>query len=198
MSARPILLFDVMETLVTEPFPTVMPPFFGMTLDEFRQARHPTAWIEFEKGRLSEAEYFARMFQEARPVDGAGLRTRLREAYGWLEGMQQILIELHAAGYEIHALSNYPVWYEMIERKLQLSRYLRWTFVSWKTGLRKPDLEAYVHAIAYLDVPASECLFVDDRTVNVQAAREVGMDAILKEDARQVRAELVGRRLLGR
>lgn len=198
MIARPIFLFDVMETLVTEPFLTAMPAFFGMTLDQFRQARHPTSWIDFEEGRISETEYYALVFQDGRPVDDAGLRVCLRNAYRWIDGMHDLLIELHSAGYEAHALSNYPAWYEIIEDKLKLSRYLRWTFVSWKTGLRKPDPRAYLEAAAALEVAPRECLFIDDRPVNVDAARQVGMDAILKDDAKQVRSELIGRGLINR
>lgn len=198
MPARPIFLFDVMETLVTEPFLTAMPAFFGMTLDEFRQAKHPTSWIEFEEGRISEKEYYDQVFRDGQRVDGLGLRACLRDAYCWIEGMQQLLADLHSAGYESHTLSNYPAWYEIIEDKLQLSRYLRWTFVSWKTGVRKPDAKAYLGAASALNVSTHDCLFIDDRPVNVDAAREVGMDAILKEDAMQVRAELSRRGLLDR
>jgi len=31
---------------------------------------------------------------------------------------------------QVHALSNYPCWYHIIEEKLQLSRFLSWTFIS--------------------------------------------------------------------
>jgi hypothetical protein len=44
--------------------------------------------------------------------------------------MEQLLGRLKAAGYEMHALSNYPVWHQMIEEKLRLSRFLSWTYLS--------------------------------------------------------------------
>ena len=47
---RPVLLFDVMETLVEEPFYRAVPAFFGMELDELVRAKHPSAWAEFELG----------------------------------------------------------------------------------------------------------------------------------------------------
>lgn len=34
------------------------------------------------------------------------------------------------AGYEMHAVTNYPEWYELIETKLRLSTHMPWTFVS--------------------------------------------------------------------
>ena len=32
------------------------------------------------------------------------------------------LVELHEAGRSMHAFSNYPIWYNMIEERLALSR----------------------------------------------------------------------------
>jgi hypothetical protein len=119
----PVLLLDVMGTLVHEPFFDELPAFFGMTLDELLAAKHPTAWIEFEHGRLSEAGYLARYFRDGRSVDGAALRAHMTAAYRWLDGVPELLAELHAAGRPMHALSNYPVWYELIEAKLSLSRW---------------------------------------------------------------------------
>jgi hypothetical protein len=36
----------------------------------------------------------------------------------------------------MHVVSNYPVWFQWIEEKLELSRYLEWTFISC-TGTMK-------------------------------------------------------------
>ena len=47
--SRPVLLFDVMDTLVYEPFHHEMPAFFGLSFDELMAAKHPTAWVEFEQ-----------------------------------------------------------------------------------------------------------------------------------------------------
>ena len=192
----PVLLFDVMETLVEEPFFTVVPAFFGMSRQELLAAKHPTSWIEFEKGELTESEYLARFFRDRRDVDGVGLRQALSKSYKWLEGMEQLLSDLYAAGYEIHALSNYSVWYEMIEEKLQVSRFAKWSFVSCHTGYRKPDPCAYRHAVSTLGITPAECVFVDDRAENIEAARGLGIDAIRQIDASELRTQLVTRHLL--
>jgi len=195
MVHRPVLLFDVMDTLVTDPYFTAMPGFFGMSRDELRQAKHPTSWIEFEENRISEAEYVARFFRDGRPVDGDALRVCLKNAYDWVDGMEDLLADLQRAGYEMHALSNYPIWYRLIEDKLQLSRYIQWSFVSCLNGLRKPAPEAYLLAAESLEVDVGDCLLIDDRAVNADAAREIGMDAILAESSNQVREELGRRRI---
>jgi len=191
-----IILWDIMETLVTEPFYDAMPAFFQMTLDELLQVKHPTTWLEFEKGEIDETEHFRRFFRDGRPIDGPGLRQCVLRGYRWIEGMQPLVAELHERGYPMHALSNYPIWYELIEQRLCLSRYLHWTFVSCHTGVRKPDADAFLGAARALEVEPDQCLFIDDRAVNVEAARRLNMDTILKRDADQVRSELVARGLL--
>ncbi len=177
---RPVLLLDVMSTLVTEPFLEAMPRFFGMTLDEFRAAREPGPWIEFEHGRISEAEYAAHYFKDGRSLDLTAFKAMLFDAYEWMDGAETFLSELRAAGYPMYALSNYSEWYRIIEDKLRLSRFLDWDFVSCKTGHRKPEAAAYRAAIERLGLPPENFIFVDDRQVNVDGARAVGMRAILR------------------
>ena len=190
MAKRQILLLDVMETLVCEPFYEAMPKHFGMTFEQLLEAKHPTAWIAFEKGVITEDEYVQKFFHDERSVDGEALRDCLWQVYEWMDGMHALTRELHGLGYEMHALSNYPIWYEMIEEKLGLSRYLEWTFVSTRTGLRKPDERAFLHAAESLNVSPEQCLFIDDRAVNVDAAQKVGMDSILMKGAGKLRHEL--------
>lgn len=191
---EPVLLWDVMDTLVRDPFREVMPAFFGMSLDELIRVKHPTAWVEFEKGLLDEEAFLQRFFADGRPYDVQGFKTRIQRSYEWMEGMQPLLAELHARGYEMHVLSNYPPWYRWIEERLQLSRYLAWSFVSCHTGVRKPSARAYLGATEQLGVAPSRCLFIDDRTRNVDAARQVGMRAARFDGSvRRLRSELAAR-----
>jgi HAD superfamily hydrolase (TIGR01509 family) len=131
-------------------------------------------------------------------VDAAALRDAIVSGYRWLPGMEALLAELCAAGVELHALSNYPDWWRLIEERLRLSRYLRWSFVSCRTGVRKPDAECFLGAARALGVPPEQCLFIDDRPGNVAAAESVGMPALLFTDAASLRAALVGRSVLPR
>lgn len=50
--------------------------------------------------------------------------------YRYLDGMEALLQTLRAQRQTMHIMSNYPLWYREIERKLQLSQYLDWTFIS--------------------------------------------------------------------
>ena len=91
----------------------------------------------------------------------------------------------------MHALSNYPVWYKMIEESLHISRYVDWTFVSCRTGLRKPEPQAYLSAAKSLGVAPAQCVFIDDRQENVRPAEELGMRGILCTTAVNLRRDLI-------
>jgi len=110
--------------------------------------------------------------------------------------MEALVSELFDTGVPMHALSNYPPWYSMIEQRTGLSRFVAWSFVSCHTGLRKPDPKAYLHAAQELGQPMDSLLFIDDRPINCDAARSVGMQAIDFVDARQLRTEFFERGLL--
>lgn len=174
-----VILIDIMETVVVEPYLRVMPQFFDMDPTAFMKEKHPTAWIDFERGKLTEEEYFQCFFSDGRAIDGEGLKYAMYTAYDWLPGMQDLLTRLVSAGYPLYALSNYAIWYQMIEQKLNLSRYLHWDFVSCHTGHRKPEAAAYRHAAATLHLKPENCLFIDDREENIDGAKQTGMPAIL-------------------
>ena len=185
-----------MDTLVHEPFHREMPAFFGLTLEELIAAKHPTVWIEFELGRLEEPEFLRRFFRDGRRYDERAFLACVNDAYRFLPGMEALLAALAGGGHAIHALSNYPVWYRRIEERLGLSRYLRWSFVSCDTGVRKPDAAAFLGAAQVLGEAPEGCLLVDDRAENCAAARASGMEAVQFTTAEALWAELARRGLL--
>lgn len=193
-SRRPVILFDVMDTIVADPFFTHMAPYFGMSFEELLREKHPSAWVEFETGSITEDQLFTKFFADGRQFDGRGLVEHMVAAYRYIHGMPELLERLAQAGYEMHAFSNYPVWHRNIENKLNLGRYLEWTFVSCEgpmEGIRKPSSAAYAAAIKHLGRPAEELIFVDDREVNVSAAAAAGMQAIRFEGAKKLEAALL-------
>ena len=146
MIDRFVVLCDVMDTLVYNPFNAEIPAFFGMTQRELLEQKHPSAWVEFECGQIDEAEYLQRCFADGRLFDHAAFTQTVSQAYRWMDGAEELLRRIKDRGCEIHALSNYPIWYRTIESRLGLSRYLEWTFVSCHTGVQKPYPAAFVGA----------------------------------------------------
>ncbi len=187
---RPIVLWDVMGTLVHDPFYQEMPEFFGVSFEVLLQSLQPGVWVEFELGERSEERFLQAFFADGRDFDRAGFVDAVRSAYRWMPGIEALVRELREAGCAMHAFSNYPVWYQMIEERLALSRFLQWTFVSCKMGLRKPDAAAYAHVLRELGVDPRRCVFIDDRRRNCEAARQAGIQSIVFEGADALRASL--------
>ncbi len=191
-----ILLLDVLDTLVHDPFFVEVPAHFGTSLPELLAAKDPRAWLDFELGHIDESTLAARYFADGRALDVEALRACMSAAYRFLPGVEPLLGELHERGVAMHVLSNYPVWWSLIEERVRLSRYAAWSFVSCRTGLRKPDPAAFEGAARALGVAPHECLLVDDRPDNCEAARRLGMAALRFVDAAQLRDALRERGLL--
>jgi HAD superfamily hydrolase (TIGR01509 family) len=185
-----------MDTLVHDPFYVEVLEFFGMGLEPLFAIKSKQAWFEFECGRLDELALVDQYFANGRKLDLTGLRECMLAAYRFLPGVEPLLAELRDAGVQMHALSNYPVWFELIEQRLALSRFVEWSFVSCRTGVRKPDSTAYLGAAQQLRRPPHECLFVDDRASNCVAAEAIGMPAVQFTDAAALREALRERGVL--
>jgi HAD superfamily hydrolase (TIGR01509 family) len=196
MAEAPVLLLDVMDTLVHDPFGVEIPEFFGMSLAELRLRKHPSSWVEFERGEIDDAEGLARFFADGRSFDHRAFVAHVEGAYRWIDGMEDLVARLFARGVDMHVLSNYPVWYQWIERRLRPSRYIHWSFVSCRTGRRKPAPDAYLGAARSLGRGPRQCLFVDDRQQNCDGAEAIGMPSIRFADAATLAEDLVRRGLL--
>jgi epoxide hydrolase-like predicted phosphatase len=62
--------------------------------------------------------------------------------------------------------------------------------ISARVGMRKPQPEIFELACKEIDVPAAECVFVDDFRPNVEAAEALGIAGILHRDTRDTIAKL--------
>jgi len=62
---------------------------------------------------------------------------------------------------------------------------------SYQLGIAKPDPAIYRYTLEQLGMAASEALFVDDKPVNVEAARALGMTAIVFSTVERLREELI-------
>jgi putative hydrolase of the HAD superfamily len=64
-------------------------------------------------------------------------------------------------------------------------------FSSCFVGLRKPERDIYRLALETTQIPAEECGFVDDRSINVEAAAQMGIHVIQMRTLDQLRSDLL-------
>lgn len=62
---------------------------------------------------------------------------------------------------------------------------------SFQLGIVKPDPAIYRHTLAELGTLPGETLFIDDKLPNVEAARELGIQAIEYSSVERLRADLI-------
>ena len=180
--------FDVMSTLIYDPFLIDVPRELNQDLRAFLSDKDGSAWIEFELGNIDEAE-FARRFSK----DGTQayiMRDIIWSRYRWLEGMKELLISLREQGNTICTLSNYPTWYHELDRRVELSPYIDHHFVSYQLRARKPSPQAYTIPLETMKCTPQHAIFIDDRKENCDAAQKLGIRAILFQNATQLKEEL--------
>lgn len=76
-------------------------------------------------------------------------------------------------------------------QKFGLRNYFPVFFSSCFLGLRKPDEAIYRMVLQVTQRAPAECLFIDDREVNLECPRELGINTILFKDAAQLRTDLI-------
>jgi len=108
-----------------------------------------------------------------------------------------ILDELRRARRRLYALTNWSA--EKFPVARQRFDFLGWfddIVVSGEIGLRKPHPEIFHHLLERIALPASRTFFVDDSRHNIEAARALGLDAVLFTTPAALRADLQARGLL--
>jgi putative hydrolase of the HAD superfamily len=92
------------------------------------------------------------------------------------------------------ALSNTnPIHFALLKEAYPLLRHFHGYVLSYEVGAAKPEAKIYRAAIARAQCNPEECFFTDDLAVNVEAARELGMDAVQFFSAEQLERELRAR-----
>lgn len=116
---------------------------------------------------------------------------------GPITGTVEILAQLKEEGRALYALTNWSSQTFPIARERY--EFLDWfedIVVSGEEKVIKPDPRIYQILLERIERKAEDCVFIDDGTRNVVAARELGLDAIHFESPQQLRRQLTQRGLL--
>ena len=113
-------------------------------------------------------------------------------------GMQALVEELDARGVPLFAITNFSAdfWAPFFEKEQGFFSRFRDIVVSGREKLLKPDPAIYYLALDRFGLRPGEALFVDDREINVEGARAVGMHAHLFVAADDLRLRLESEGLL--
>ena len=165
---------------------------FKLDKEEFSD-RHEMVVSSLERGKISFDDYLNRtIFYRPRPF--------AREVFkDYVFSLSQPHREVLALAEELTKSGKYFMGTINNEsRELNLYRIQTFglreifsTFVSsCFVGLRKPEEGIYRMALEITQKPAEDCCFIDDRALNLEYARQMGMHTIEMQDVEQLRREL--------
>jgi len=158
----------------------------------------PAYWAlreRYDRG-CTDLEYWQAVGQRAGADVDLLLAAALSEAdaAGWLDtdpAALALIAELDRSGTSLCLLSNAPSTHGEVFRQQAWARHFDHIMISGDLGgIAKPDPAIWASLTEMLEAPPSECLFLDDRQVNVAGARAAGLHAELWTGAADARAQL--------
>ncbi len=179
------VIFDVGDVLIHFRYMDYMKDL-GLSDEEIRffaeQMVLTDFWHEMDLGIYNNEDarkHFTEAFPQYADEIGRfwdGIADIVRE-YDYAKPLVQ---KLKSAGLSVYALSNYPdEMSDMHWAKFQFLPEMDGYIISAKEKLAKPDPAIYRLLTERFGLDLSECVFVDDRDTNVEAANSLGMKGIL-------------------
>ena len=174
----------------------------GISLEELGQGmaglageRGVNPLHELETGRLSEREFLTGLSRQIGIVRGepVGLSDFGPRYFAGLDPNQPMIDYmrgLRERGFRMGlCTNNVREWEPLWRAMLPVDEIFDVVVDSAMVGVRKPDPEIYHLTLERLGVGAGQALFIDDVEINCLAARELGLTAVLFQDAKQAIAE---------
>lgn len=165
---------------------------FGLDWEEF-QDRHDLCFPALDAGLITLDEYLDRVVFH-RPQNFT--RQQFSE-FIYAQSVEfpltrAILDEVTRSGkYFIGAINNEPLELNQYRiEKFDLRRNFAVFFSSCYVRSRKPEATIFRVALEVSQRPAEQCIFIDDRPLNLEVPRRLGMNAVHYEDAQSLRAQL--------
>jgi putative hydrolase of the HAD superfamily len=165
---------------------------FGLDWEDF-QDRHELASPAFETGQITLDTYLQRtVFYRKRAFTREEfVAFMFAQSQEFPESRAVLSALAQTRKYFLATINNEPR--ELNVRRIEqfnLRREFGAFFSSCFVHIRKPDEAIYRLALEVTQRRPEECLFIDDRALNLECARQMGMRTIHFENAAQLRQDL--------
>jgi len=165
---------------------------FGLDWEEF-QDRHELASPAFETGQITLDTYLQRtvFYRKRAFTRDEFVAFMFAQSEEFPESRAVLSALAQTRKYLLATINNEPL--ELNVRRIEmfnLRREFEAFFSSCFVRIRKPDEAIYRLALEVTQRRAEECLFIDDRELNLECARQMGMHTIHFQSAAQLRQEL--------
>jgi len=191
------LIFDFGRVLLDYDTEVFMDKYFNLDekgRDFFRNVIFSQKWIDhYDKEDMPFDEtvaYFKKTYPEyASDIEIFDVHYQ-DVVTGEVPGMRDVLIQLKQRGFRLYGLSNWNCKIVKVLEQYDILNMMDDMLISSRVHLIKPGREIYLKFLETFRLDPAECVFTDDKTVNIEGARSVGIDGIVFRNAAQYMEEL--------
>lgn len=191
------LISDCADVLCTGPngLEHRLAPILGIHSQIIRDQFHGDELFEFFRGKIEEDEYWQKIINRySWKCDIALPKAKVRENFELIDGVLDIMHAVKNQGLMTAILSVHTKpWSQYVDEKFHITKPFDLVHWSWQRGLLKPEPRAFTQTLELMGLPARKVVFVDDMNMNIEAARELGLDTILFTSVKQLRLDLSAR-----
>jgi putative hydrolase of the HAD superfamily len=165
---------------------------FQFDWEEF-QDRHDLSFPAFDSGHITLNEYLDRtLFYRPRTFTREEFMAFMyAQSVEYPESRAVLDAITQSNKYFVGAINNEPLELNQYRiDKFNLRRDFQVFFSSCYIHSRKPEELIFRVALEVTQRPAQECIFIDDRPLNLESPRRLGMNVIHYENAQQLRGDL--------
>jgi putative hydrolase of the HAD superfamily len=165
---------------------------FNLDWEDF-QDRHDLTFPAFDSGQITLNQYLDRtLFYRPRAFTREEFTAFMFAQSREFPDVRAILDKVTDSGkYFVGAINNEPL--ELNQYRIEaynLRRNFLVFFSSCYVRSRKPEETIFRVALEVSQRPPEQCLFIDDRPLNLESPRRLGMNTIHHQSAEQLRSEL--------
>ena len=99
------------------------------------------------------------------------------EMFPPMDGMEELVDELHENGLRCYLLSNFPERFADMPSRTPVLQKLDGMVISYQIHMLKPDPAIFRRTAEILDLNTWETIFIDDSLPNVEGAKKAGMES---------------------
>jgi putative hydrolase of the HAD superfamily len=165
---------------------------FNLDAEDFRD-RHDLSFPAFDAGQITLDQYLDRtLFYRPRPFTREEFTAFMFAQSKEYPETRAVLSAVAGTGkYYVGSINNEPR--ELNDYRIEafgLRREFEAFFSSCYLSARKPEETIYRIALEVSHRPPENCVFVDDRPLNLENPRRLGMQVVHYQDAEQLRSDL--------
>jgi putative hydrolase of the HAD superfamily len=165
---------------------------FGLDGEEFRE-RHDLSFPAFDAGQITLNQYLDRtLFYRERPFTRGEFTAFMFAQSREYPETRAVLSDVARSGkYYVASINNEPR--ELNQYRIEafnLRNEFQAFFSSCYLNSRKPEETIYRIALDVSQRPPENSVFIDDRPLNLENPRRLGMQVVLHKNATQLREDL--------